>query len=270
MQLLTALRNAAQRVVADLQDSNLFSHSGDKGEFRERIIDQYLRPFLPHVYGLGSGLVFSVDGASSRQIDIVLYDAVFSNVLFREHKNNLFPCESIFGTIEVKSQLTTDELKTSIVNIESVKRLPRQASDMLDMLPYSRIGVGGGLTYNRERRNSYLGVIFAYDGLRMEAVADHLNSQMRDDLLLNDRLPDFVFCFERQYMVFRAKNVGTTVTPTRLGEPHQFYSSIPTGTDTLPLLYLTLNVCLNEIRLRGADLNQYWINVFDSVVRGAS
>jgi hypothetical protein len=37
MKLLQALRNASSRLVADFEDSKLFDHSGEKGEFREHI-----------------------------------------------------------------------------------------------------------------------------------------------------------------------------------------------------------------------------------------
>ena len=57
MQLRQALRNAANRMAVDFEDSKLFTHSGDKGEFREHIIAKFLRPFLSKCYGLGSGQV---------------------------------------------------------------------------------------------------------------------------------------------------------------------------------------------------------------------
>jgi hypothetical protein len=120
-------------MAADFQDGKVFTHSGDKGEFREHIIERFLRPFLPKCYGLGSGQVFAQDGSVSDQVDIVLYDDVFSNVLFSDAANSLFPCESVYGTVEVKSVLSTEELERSIANIASVKRLQRAATDMLDV-----------------------------------------------------------------------------------------------------------------------------------------
>lgn len=270
MQLLTALRNAAQRVTADLKDSNLFTHPGDKGEFREQVIDRYLQPFLPRSYGLGSGQIFSADGASSRQIDIVIYDSIFSNVLFREGRNSLFPCESVFGTIEVKSQLTTEELKISIENIQSVKRLPRKDSDLMDILPYRRLNFSEMFTYDRRRRNPYLGVVFAYGGISRETVVSFLNTYLQQHSAESDLLPDFVFCYEQEYMVFRAQVDGSLAIPAHFGEPYQLYASVSCGIDTLPLFYLTLNVCLNQIHLKSVDIHQYWVDVFKGVVEQQS
>ena len=164
MRFLEALRNAGAQLAADIEDSKLFAHIGDRGEFREAAIQRFLRPHLPECYGLGSGSIFSSDGKASRQIDIVIYDSVFSNILFRDSSNSLFPYEAVFGNIEVKSQLTSEELATAIENIASVKDLRRQASDMMDLLPFRRIEVGRGLSYDRLPRNPYLGIVFGCDG----------------------------------------------------------------------------------------------------------
>ena len=74
-----------------------------KGEVREHVLANYLRPFLPSVYGLGMGQVFSSKGEMSRQIDIVIQDTVFSIALRIYEKQLLLPYESVFGSIGVKN-----------------------------------------------------------------------------------------------------------------------------------------------------------------------
>jgi len=204
MHLLQALQNAANRMAVDFEDSKLFTHSGDKGEFREHIIGKFLRPFLPSCYGIGSGQVFSIDGSASDQVDIVLYDEVFSNVLFRDAANSLFPCESVYGTVEVKSILTTEELETSISNIASVKRLQRAPSDMLDVLPFRRIDFTGDITFSQPHiSNPYLGIVFAYDGLLPETAFDVLRSHLASNKYPLEALPNFVFLYKRGATIFR-------------------------------------------------------------------
>jgi hypothetical protein len=75
MHLLQALRTQAAKIKADLDNSKLFAHMGDRGSYREAIIRDFLRPFLPDCYGLSTGEVFSADGKQSTQIDVVVYDA---------------------------------------------------------------------------------------------------------------------------------------------------------------------------------------------------
>jgi hypothetical protein len=129
---------------------------GDRGEFRDKILARFLRPFLPPCYGLDSGEVFSSDGQQSAQIDIGIYDAVFSPVLFRNGSRLLFPAESIYGTVEVKSHLSLNELDRACNNVASVKTLQRPSTDSLDLLPHLRLGIGGGLGLQGGRsRRSY-------------------------------------------------------------------------------------------------------------------
>ena len=263
MHLLTALRNAANRMAADFEDSKLFTHSGDKGEFRERVIEKFIRPFLPNCYGIGSGQIFSIDGSASRQVDIVLYDNVFSNVLFRDSANSLFPCESVYGTIEVKSTLSTEELENSIANIASVKRLQRDATNGLDVTPVSRVNLSGDITFHQTHiSNPYLGVVFAYDGLLPETVLKAVSSHLTSSQYPLELLPNFIFLYKHGVTIFRVLQEGTSTKVAAPGLPFNAYSLHPSGSDILPLFYLTLNAILNSHRLRAPDFDRYWRQVF--------
>lgn len=262
MKLLQALRNATEKLKSDFEDSKLFDHSGDKGEFREQIVEQFLRPFLPECYGLGSGQIFAADGSGSKQIDVVIYDSVFSSVLFRTLKNSLFPCESVFGTIEVKSYLSTEELETAIQNIISVKHLSRESTDMMDILPFRRINTGSGLSYDISKRNFYLGIIFSYDGLSIEKTVELMNLKLQSGEIESRNLPDFLFSNKKQFMILRMKRVENQLQPANIVDDYEKFIGVKTGNDTLPLFYLTVNIILNQIVLRSPNLGDYWGNVF--------
>jgi hypothetical protein len=272
MRLLEALRNAVQRIEAEIADSQLFDHMGDRGEFREQIVERFLRPYLPQCYGLGSGAAFAADGTGSRQLDVILYDSVFSNVLFVDSTNSLFPVESIFGVIEVKSNLTSAELEISLDNIKSLKKLVRQPSDMLDFLPYRRIEAGTGLTYDRRHRNPYLGVCFALDGIKGESVLEMLNNRLDISPTEREMMPNFVFNFRKGYFIFRcSQQANGLLSPTPVGLPFDTFVLALSGRDTLPLFFFTVNICLNNIILRAADLNSYWAQlVRDAGLRTSS
>ena len=271
MRLLEALRNSVRKLEVELADSKLFDHKGDRGEFRERIIADFLRPFLPKCYGLGSGAAFSADGSGSKQLDVVIYDDVFSNVLFRDKDNSLFPCESIFGVIEVKSTLDSRELTNAIENIKSLHVLQRQPSDLMDILPIRRIHMADSssirFSYSKEPRNRYLGILFAYDGLTYDAVVAALNEQI---LTSAERLhlPDLVFNYKRGFILCRCVKKGVPpkleLTPCH---PYDQYVLIESGADTLPLFFLSVNICLNQINLRSTDLVTYFMNVLTEVAR---
>lgn len=70
--LLEALRRRGKRIWHELEESKLYEQMVDRGRFREAVIRDFLRPFLPLRYGLSSGEIFSSDGEQSAQIDVVI------------------------------------------------------------------------------------------------------------------------------------------------------------------------------------------------------
>ena len=269
MRLLQAVRNEAARIEAHVKDSNLFGHMGDRGTFREGIISNFLRPFLPECYGLDSGEVFSEDGSQSAEIDIVLYDAIFSTALFRGAKKMLFPAESVFGSIEVKSRLDSKELQIAIGNIASVKQRSRASSDMMDLLPFLRLEVGPTLGYDAAKRNAYLGFIFGYQGISPDLVVRELNGRLTADSKAKQYLPDFVFVANPGYMVARTSTENGRTTIEGPGREFTNFSYIETGEDTLPLFYVGLNTCLGQLRLRSVNFLALWQQLLGQVIERA-
>jgi hypothetical protein len=270
MRLLQAVRNQATRIASEIEDSNLFTHMGDRGQVRERIVARFLRPFLPPCYGLDSGEVFSADGIQSAQIDIVIYDAIFSTILFRGEEKCLFPTESIFGSIEVKSSLNSNELMTSIENIASLKRLSRPDSDAADLSPLLRMNLSAGLTVTAGKMNPYLGYIFGYQGISPETVATQLNERIACNPAQKDQLPDLIFALHPGYMVMRMGDNGVGKQSVQgPGRPFEQFMYVMTGDDTLPLFYLALNIALGSIRLRSISYQSLWSELFSQVLERA-
>lgn len=255
MKLIQALRNLSSKLNSEFDDSNLFGHSGEKGEFRERIISELLRPFLPDCFGLGSGQIFDSNDKSSNQIDIVMYDAIYSNVLFKNKKSCLFPCESVYGEIEVKSNLTSDELVISIENIASMKQLQRKDSTILDINPIYEFKLGDGLSASQDKMNPYMGIIFGYDGMTAETLLKKLNTFL--DIYDRKLMPDFIFNHKRKYAAIKVKNK----TMVGIDEDFDDYFVFDTNDDTLTIMFLTINALLNQIRLKSPDYQEYWVNV---------
>lgn len=258
MHLLQALRNQAAKIAADIENSKLFTQMGDRGSFRECIIRDFLRPFLPDCYGLSSGEIFSADGEQSAQVDIVVFDAVFSTILFRNGPHQLFPAESVFGSIEVKSSLTTAELALACNNIASVKRLKRAASDMTDFLPFVRLNMGDEFSWDRTALNPYVGCIFGYRGASADAVVVELNRRIGLDVNNKQFLPDFVFVAQPGYTVLRCKSGPTGAVVVGPGKDFERFMYLETEQDTLPLFFVTLNLCLHQMRLRSIDFVKVW------------
>ncbi|HEV1285519.1 MAG TPA: DUF6602 domain-containing protein [Bryobacteraceae bacterium] len=262
----TGLHNQAKRIDADLANSNLFNQNGDRGDFREAIIRQFLRPFLPRCYGLSTGEVFASDASQSAQIDIVVYDAVFSTVLFEGYPVSLFPAESVFGSIEVKSNLTKDELQIACDNVASLKRLPREQSDLLQFSLQIHFDVDSRtFGYDKRSRNPYMGVVFGYRGATVETIGAELDRRLRERPDEKMLLPDYVFVADRGYVFLRWNDSGA-VPP---GGPFSRFAYLEIGQDVLPFFFVTVNAFLSQLRLKGINFTDLWSQYFGELLARA-
>ncbi len=261
MKFIKALRNLSKKLKSEFEDSKLFEHSGEKGEFREQIIEELLRPFLPECYGLGSGQIFSKDEDISNQIDIVIYDPIYSNVLFKSKNSSLFPCESVYGEIEVKSFLSTHELNTSIDNIISLKKLNREKSGLMDITPFHEINLDSYFITPNRKFNPYLGIIFAYDGITKETFNEKLFAKFKETK--KELMPDFIFNHKQGYMAMKILENSVS----GFGENFDGYAIIDTKDDTLAIMFLLINICLNQIKLKAPDYNDYLKKILSPLIQ---
>lgn len=103
----------AQSAVGAARAVTGMTHNGLKGEIREIVLRDLLRPLLPADVGVGMGEIVSATGQTSRQQDVVLYDRLILPPILFEQSVGVFPIESVLFSIEVKSKLTNAELMTS-------------------------------------------------------------------------------------------------------------------------------------------------------------
>lgn len=95
-------------------------HAGLVGSENENALADLLRSFLPSRFGVEvSGIVIDHLGGESRQCDIILYD----NQSFPRYVRKVFPIETVYGVIEVKTNITSTEANRALVNLESVYAL---------------------------------------------------------------------------------------------------------------------------------------------------
>lgn len=92
-------------------------HAGMVGTENEAALANLLREFLPPRFGIEvSGIVIDHLGSESKQCDIIIYDAIKFPKYFRK----VFPVEIVYGVIEVKTNLTSDEAISALDNLESL------------------------------------------------------------------------------------------------------------------------------------------------------
>lgn len=145
------------QMLIDYSKSKDIKHPRDVGNAREEILRRFLMNsgYLPKRYGVSqsSARVASSTGHISNEMDIVLYDPVDAVCLMnREDVYEVFPVESVYGVIQVKSRLNKTEIQEGLGNLASFKRL-----DKLPMTP------SGFFVNHAQRSERGFGVLFAYD-----------------------------------------------------------------------------------------------------------
>ena len=147
-----ALIKSGKILEGYFEQSKNILHNGSKGTVRENIVNKVIRPFLPACYGLSGGEAFDSEGNTSKQLDLVVYDSVFSYIIPYIDNYIQFPCESIYGNIEIKSFLNKDELMKAIDNIKSMKSLKREGTHSWTVTPLVSIKING-LPDNTDRKH---------------------------------------------------------------------------------------------------------------------
>ena len=98
-------------------------HPGLKGQLREILVRDILRPFLPNDIGLGTGKIITYDGHESPEQDVVMYDRRILPPFLFEQRTGFFPVEGVLLSIEVKTELNADELRSAHQNAAAVAAL---------------------------------------------------------------------------------------------------------------------------------------------------
>lgn len=172
MKYFDALNRSGKILEAYFEQSKDVLHSASKGTIREEIIEKVIRPFLPQCYGISTGEAFDKDGNTSRQLDLIVYDSIFSYAIPYTDNFIQFPCESVYGVIEIKSMLNREEFFTAIENIKSMKCLRREGTHDWTFTPLVQISING--RPNNTDRNKYFGIIFAYDSVETDTILEYI------------------------------------------------------------------------------------------------
>jgi hypothetical protein len=155
------------------------SHRLSAGENREDLVESFLREHLPQRFGVGSGLVISGAGMFSNQADVLITDAFNNSPLYGSSSNQLWPVESVYSLIEVKTTLNLPEIKDCVAKGRRFKTLNRQFTD-----------AGHG-----QRIRDSLFVIWAFDCPSTETLKANLEAELSG--VPREEQPDFVVVPDR-------------------------------------------------------------------------
>lgn len=90
--------------------------------YRERIVSDLLKPFLPTRLAIGTGFIITHNNNISTQCDLIIYDREHTPVI-ENSEQRFFPVECVVGVIEVKSKLTKADLTVALKKLADIKKL---------------------------------------------------------------------------------------------------------------------------------------------------
>ncbi len=132
--LATILRNHQKTILAGLDASReIFENNEAKGDASEFQWVEVIEKFLPHRYKASAAFVLDADGKRSDFIDVVIHDRHYCPLLFEEGGQLFIPAESVYAVLEVKQELTRDTVIYAAKKGESVRRLRRTSTNIVNM-----------------------------------------------------------------------------------------------------------------------------------------
>ena len=131
-------------------DRVFIEHPGSKGDATEQRWIDFLRTYLPDRYKVDKAIVIDSTGNVSEQMDIVIYDAIYTPFIFNQDGFMYIPAESVYAVFEVKQDVK-GYIDYAAQKVESVRRLKRTSVEMVNSgrrtsaRPLTKI-IGGILT----------------------------------------------------------------------------------------------------------------------------
>ena len=180
---------------------DFLQHNLSAGENREHLVEKFLFSHLPKRFGVSTGFVISHDGEYSNQADLVVVDYQNNAPLYPDSMNKIWPVESVYALIEVKTNLHRRDIQDSISKCRRFKSLRRKFCS-----------TGGGI----QRTNNTLFVIWGFNSPDPVTLKANLVEELSD--VPSVERPDLVVVPNRVV----AKS-GTYLETAKIGEPGSQY-----------------------------------------------
>jgi hypothetical protein len=133
MNIVEIFDQVADKMRSDLAEvRSALQHPGLKGSSLEEVVRRFLREYLPATLDVSTGVIVDSTGNISRQIDIIISDAAKTPIFYRKGDIRVIPVEGVYSVMEVKADLTTQELERAFKNMKSVRELQKTAYEVDD------------------------------------------------------------------------------------------------------------------------------------------
>lgn len=205
-QLVQLMSAASHELKASMAASrSAFDHNLTKGEAVEAAVRNFMRTHYPSSVGVGAGQVVDSSGATSTQLDAILYDAFRTPLLFTDKggEHQLVPSEGVLAVIESKMVLKVGDIPRLVNNAQNLKSLDRTAYYVGDSLIVDTTTMYGQVWERTPPPPMFF--VFAFEGPSLETVAETL-TQTESGIPYHQRI-DLV-CILDKGMVVNADPMG--------------------------------------------------------------
>lgn len=103
-------------------------HPGSKGNNTEANWIEWFRAYLPERYKVDKAIIIDSTGKESQQMDLVIYDAQYTYLVFHQDDTKLIPAESVYAVFEVKQELNKEYIEYAKEKAKSVRTLHRTSA----------------------------------------------------------------------------------------------------------------------------------------------
>lgn len=122
-------KQVQSQMVAKLTASKTaIFHSGEKGGSSEADWIEWCGVYLPKRYRVDKAFIVDSNDNFSEQIDMVIYDAQYSLLVFEHNNVKYVPVESVYCVFEIKQELNKQYLDYAGKKAHSVRRLHRTSA----------------------------------------------------------------------------------------------------------------------------------------------
>jgi hypothetical protein len=120
-------------------------HPNEYGVYREKIVEEFIRFFIPNKLEINRGFIIDPDNVS-HQCDIVVYDSQSTPLIQSREKQSFYPIETVTAVGEVKSTIRSkQELKEALIKLSDIKQMRNNLKEPtilkrekpIDNLPYN-------------------------------------------------------------------------------------------------------------------------------------
>lgn len=181
-----------QKLISFSAHFQIAKHGDMKGYGREALTEEFLSSHLPDQIEFLTGEIIDTEDLRSGQIDIILQSKKSPKIPLWG-KIHLAYTDSVVAVIEVKSNLTTEHLKSSLDASKRIKSLKRNV--ILELTPLQK------------KIDKIPYIIFAYTGLTDSTVLKNINDySVQNQIHLDNFAPDMIVVLDKDYYI--CKNDG--------------------------------------------------------------